>query len=104
MLAVDRLLDIEETFSALVERIVPVELDGTALRVVFYLKDGGYLRITEKWENGQLILYSDYWLSSMNELKTGWDNALHHNKLESFPHHKHVGKQKNIRLVKKICG
>ena len=37
MLASKRLLEIEEKFEAMVERIVPVEIDGETLRVVLHL-------------------------------------------------------------------
>ena len=49
MLASERLLEIEEKFEAKVERIVPVELDEEALRVILYLKDGTNLRVAEQW-------------------------------------------------------
>ena len=49
MPASERLLKIEEKFEAMVERIVPVELDGETLRVILYLKDGSNLRVTEQW-------------------------------------------------------
>jgi len=37
-----------------------------------------------------------YWLDIDSKLKIGWDNAPHHKKLESFPHHKHIGKKQKI--------
>lgn len=48
----------------------------------------------------KLKRYSNYWLTAENELKIGWDNAPHHKKLNTFPHHKHVDQQKNIQLSK----
>ena len=93
MLASERLMEIEEKFEAKVERIVPVDLDEETLRVVLYLKDGTNLRVTEQWAGKVLKRYSYYWLNSANELKVGWDNAPHHTQMDSFPHHKHVGKQ-----------
>ena len=39
--------------------------------------------------------YSYYWLDGANELKIGWDNSPHHERLENFPHHKHIGEQEN---------
>ncbi len=30
-------------------------------------------------------------------LKDGWDNAPHHTQLKNFPHHKHIGRQKNMQ-------
>lgn len=46
------------------------------------LKDGSNLRIFEKYENGNLVYYSYYWLTSFNELITGWDCAPHHPAIE----------------------
>jgi len=97
MLASERLLEIEEKFEEDVERIVPVELDGETLRVVLYLKDGTNLRVTEQWAGKVLKRYSYYWLNAANDLKVGWDNAPHHTKLRSFPHHKHIGRQKDLQ-------
>ena len=97
MLATERLLEIEEKTGVLVRRIVPIELDEETLRVILYLKDGGNLRVTEQWNGMVLKRYSYYWLTPANELKIGWDNAPHHTRLESFPHHKHVGRQENLQ-------
>ena len=90
MLATERLSEIEVKFGAVAQRIVPIELDGETLRLILYLKDGTNLRVTEQWDRATLKRYSYYWLTSTNELKTGWDNAPHHTRLETFPHHKHV--------------
>ncbi len=81
----------------MVHRIVPIELDEETLRVILYLKDGSNLRVTEQWDGKMLKRYSYYWLTPGNELKVGWDNAPHHAKMESFPHHKHVGRQDNLQ-------
>ena len=97
MMATDRLLEIEEKYGSVVERIVPVELDGEMLRVVLYLKDSSNLRITELWAEKILKKYSYYWLNTDNELKIGWDNAPHHTKIKSFPHHRHIGQQKDLQ-------
>ena len=91
MLATERLLEIEEVFAARVSRIVVLELDGEALRLIMYLRDGTNLRVTEQWSGEKLKRYSYYWLSEENQLKVGWDNAPHHTRLSTFPHHKHVG-------------
>jgi hypothetical protein len=95
--AVDRLLEIEEAFGDKAARIVPLELDGDTLRLILFLKDGTNVRVTEQWEAGRLKRYSYYWLFADGALKTGWDNAPHHTKLETYPHHKHVGSQKNLQ-------
>ncbi|MBI3795667.1 MAG: hypothetical protein HY268_01695 [Deltaproteobacteria bacterium] len=97
MRATDRLLDIEAQFGNEIERIVPLELDDQTIRLILYLKDGTNLRLTEQWEGGALQHYSYYWLTVTNALKIGWDNAPHHTHLETFPHHKHVGRQDNLQ-------
>lgn len=97
MLATERLIEIETNFSESVERIVPVELDGETLQLILYLKDGTNLRVTEQWSGSILERYSYYWLTPTNDLKIGWDNAPHHTRLETYPHHKHVGRKENLQ-------
>ena len=103
MLAVERVLEIRETVGEDVQRIVPLELDGEALRLILYLKNGTNLRVTEQWQGDMLKRYSYYWLTSANKLKIGWDNAPHHAKMDSFPHHKHVSRQDNIVSSNETC-
>jgi hypothetical protein len=103
VLATERLLNISEGFAARVQRIVPIELDSETLRVVFHLKDGTTLRVTEQWRGQVLLRYSYYWLTSANELKVGWDNAPHHTQLASFPHHKHIGYPGNLYPSRETC-
>lgn len=88
MWAADRLIEIEERFSDLVERVLPLDLDGETLRLILYLKDGTTLRLVEQWNGAVLDRYSYYWLAADNQLKIGWDNA---------PHHKHVERQDNLQ-------
>ena len=56
------------------------------------LKNNSVLWIREVTFKGQIISYSYYWLRSDNTIIIGWDNAPHHQEIETFPHHKHVGK------------
>ena len=103
MQAAERLLEIEIRFGESVERIVPVELDGETLRLVLYLKDGTNLRVAEQWSGANLERYSYYWLTVLNDLKIGWDNAPHHTKLEAYPHHKHVGRKDKLEPSSETC-
>ena len=96
MLATERVLDIEELCRGRVDRIVVVELDGETLRIIIHLKDGTNLRVTEQWRGTALERYSYYWLTSENQLKIGWDNAPHHTRITTHPHHRHIDQQKNI--------
>ena len=103
MLAIDRISEIEAKFEETVKRIVILELDGEALRLILYLKDDTNLRVAEQWEGNTLKRYSYYWLTSVNELRIGWDNAPHHAQMETFPHHKHVERQQNMVPSDETC-
>lgn len=103
MLAVERLVEIEETYGLQVERIVPLELDGETLRLILYLQDGANLRVAEQWRGRTLERYSYYWLTAANTLKVGWDNAPHHTRLSTFPHHRHVESQENLQPSSETC-
>lgn len=103
VLASERLLQIRERLGPAVERLVTIELDGEALRLILYLRDGTNLRVTEQWQGPTLKRYSYYWLSPTNALKIGWDNAPHHTHLENFPHHKHVGCQTQLAPSRETC-
>ena len=97
MLATERLLEIKSRFRGIIDRILSLDCDSHTLRLILYLNDGTNLRLTEQWNGDRLERYSYYWLTDTNELKIGWDNAPHHTRLETFPHHKHVGSQTNLQ-------
>lgn len=103
VLATERLLEIREQFATVIQRLVPVELDGETLRLILYLEDGTNLRGTEQWHGETLRRYSYYWLTAADDLKIGWDNAPHHTQLENFPHHKHVGHQGRLYPSHETC-
>jgi len=67
------------------------------------LKDGTNLRIAEQWQGEILKRYSYYWLTTENKLIIGWDNAPHHTRFETHPHHKHVQQQQNIHASNETC-
>lgn len=97
MNAPERLLFIEQISADLVDRVVPLELDGESLRLILHLRDGSNLRVIEQWQGQQLLRYSYDWLTAENQLLVGWDNAPHHRHVASHPHHKHVGQPTNIQ-------
>ena len=97
MLATERLLEIESEFGSSVQRIICIELDDESIRLVLDLKDGTNLRVAEQWKGNLLKRYSYYWLNKNNKLIIGWDNAPHHTKLDTYPNHKHVGRQNNLQ-------
>lgn len=80
------------------------EIKGlTHYKCKIQLIDGSNLRISEKWNEQQLIQYSYYWLDDENELIIGWDNASHHHQISTYPHHKHVQKQTKIYASNENC-
>ncbi|GAB6056912.1 toxin-antitoxin system TumE family protein [Desulfonatronum parangueonense] len=98
-----RLLEIEEKFEQIVQRIVPIELDDETLRLILYFKDGSNLRVAEQWNGDRLLRYSYYWLTAENKLNIGWDNAPHHKQFETYPHHRHVEKQNILQPSNEKC-
>ena len=64
----------------------------TKSKVKVTLKNYSVLWIREVGFKDQTISYSYYWLRSDNSVIIGWDNAPHHPEIETFSHHKHIGK------------
>ena len=65
------------------------------LRVSFV--NGDALHIREAWVGESLHRYAYYWLDSKDALQIGWENVPHHDHIDTYPHHKHVGEQANIQ-------
>lgn len=103
MLATERLLEIEQVCVDLAERIQILDLDGETLRIVLFLRDGSNLRVTEQWQSSELKRYSYYWLTADNRLQIGWDNAPHHHRISTYPHHRHMGDQNRIEPSQERC-
>jgi hypothetical protein len=98
-----RVIEIYAEYSQYIKAIVPLKIEDEYMKIIVYLTDDTNLRVTEEWDGGELVHYSYYWLTSDNRLKIGWDNSLHHKQLENFPHHKHVGRQKNRHPSFETC-
>ncbi|WP_054840418.1 DUF6516 family protein [Thermococcus sp. JCM 11816] len=64
------------------------------LKIRTELIDGSVLHIREFVSNEEYN-YSFQWQRD-SELIIRWDNAPHHKNLPTFPHHKHVGSEKNV--------
>ncbi|HAG09138.1 MAG TPA: hypothetical protein DCK87_06240 [Desulfotomaculum sp.] len=86
-------------FGHLIKNISIVELNETEtsfyFKAIFTLIDRSTLRVAESAnpEKG-LTRYSYYWLTTDGDLVIGWDNAPHHKKINTYPHHKHLGGRK----------
>ncbi|AQG78565.1 toxin-antitoxin system TumE family protein [Spirosoma montaniterrae] len=64
--------------------IVFIDLSRLVVNEITYF-DTNYLR------------YGYQWLTADNQLLIRWDNAEHHNHIETFPHHRHVGSEENVQ-------
>ena len=98
-----RILDIYAKYGEYIEAIVPLKIEDEYMKIIITLSDNTNLRVTEEWDGDELVHYSDYWLTPDNQLKIGWDNSPHHKRLETFPHHKHVGRQENRQPSFETC-
>lgn len=92
----ERVHEIERKYAHLIKDLLVLYLTEQTLKLILVLADGTNLRVTERWRGKSLIRYSYYWLNTENSLKIGWDNSPHHKRLESFPHHKHIDKQRVV--------
>ena len=79
-------------------------------RVLLHEQDGNYARLKLEivFHDGSELLVKDYhfapderkyafhWSEAGGKLKIRWDNAPHWKRIPTFPHHKHVGHDKNV--------
>jgi hypothetical protein len=72
------------------------EEDIQLLHLVAKFKDGSRLFIREL-VTPTLNRYSYHWQDKDGRFLTRWDNAPHHPKIETFPHHKHI--ENNTKIV-----
>jgi hypothetical protein len=88
-----RVQEIAQKYTHLVYDVLVLNLTDETFRLLMALKDGTTLRVSERWRGQLQVRYSYYWLDRASCLKIGWDNSPHHEQLENFPHHKHIGVQ-----------
>jgi len=80
--------------SKIVKRIIQTQVDSTGdayvLRTRAELVNGWLLHY---WEHGnRRIRRYSFQVLLGRKMVVRWDNAPHHPKIRSFPHHKHVGR------------
>jgi hypothetical protein len=90
-----RFKDRVKEYADIIERIEKLEISEeemiTRLKAKLRFFDGTVLYVREVWLNENVDSYSYYWLRSDETVIIGWDNAPHHLRISSFPHHKHIG-------------
>lgn len=92
-----RVQEIAQKYVHLVYDVLVLSLTDETFRLILALKDGTTLRVSERWRGQTLVRYSYYWLDRADHLQVGWDNSPHHEQLDNFPHHKHIGEE-GIRI------
>mgnify|MGYP006954414969 CR=1 FL=1 len=93
------LLALAEQFSEIIDsvRITQFEQAGSSLRLraTMLLTDGSRLFIRETILQGTSRKYAYHWQDRHGEMSMRWDNAPDW-EVKTFPHHKHVGHEKNV--------
>jgi hypothetical protein len=89
----NRVTLILNTLGEFVASVTPLAVDFNSFKLKILLRDGSSLRLNEQYRGGTLEKYAYYWLDAHNNLITGWDNAPHHPRLSTHPHHKHIATQ-----------
>ena len=92
---IDRFKETVNYFPDLVAVIETLEFfqkeSVSKLKAKLRLFDGTILWVREVWIKDSMEAYSYYWLRSDETIIMGWDNAPHHQKIKTYPHHKHIG-------------
>lgn len=107
-----KIRELVKEFSDIIESIESIEFlkeeHVSKIKAKLRLVDATFLCIREVEIYDTLTAYSYYWLRPDNSIIIGWDNAPHHKEVQTFPHHKHIGKnimpseQTNIKEVMKF--
>lgn len=90
--------------SPYVERwtVVREEIQGDMglFRYQLTLRNGDLLEMFELFRvvkgDVQVMKYSFHWQNSDGKLCKRWDNAAHHSKVSTYPHHIHDGAEANV--------
>jgi hypothetical protein len=76
------------------------EIDAGFIRIKIILKNNDILELSEYVQTTNLGLevksYTFHWQDANGHLKKRWDNASHHLKIATYPHHLHDGNEGNI--------
>ncbi len=91
---IEQFWDIIQDFRCVQERS-DSKISELKIRIIF--RDNSILEHTEiKVHDIQKRKYSFQWMTASYDLIIRWDNAFHHSQITTFPHHKHIGDEKNI--------
>lgn len=88
-------------YSSIIRKVLSYkEVVRGSLRLVKFsieLIDGSTLHGSEVYVTNKLEKYGYYWFDSQGNLRIGWNNAPHHYRVKTHPHHKHIGGKNHIQ-------
>ncbi len=94
----ERITVIQQLAGNIIGRIEILPVDNpNYIKLKISLVNEDVLHLRESWSRDRLEHYAYYWLDNDNKLKIGWDNAPHHPKITTHPHHKHFEQQSNVQ-------
>ena len=98
------ILDILEKYSEIIIKydIVKFEVVGTSYNLVcqIELKDQTELFVRDYLFLDGTRTYSFHWQDTQNKCILRWGNAPHHQNVNTFPYHKHIGNEEIIQESK----
>ena len=72
------------------------------LKMAINFNNESKLFVKEIIIDGEKRKYAYQWINKKNELICRWDNAPDWPDIETFPHHKHVGTENNVKPSENI--
>jgi len=74
-----------------------IEEDQIRIQIKLELRDGSLLVIRDYKFSDNSRKYVYHWMDKTGNLRIRWDNAAHWKTVGTFPHHKHVLNEEDIR-------
>ncbi|MBK5970284.1 MULTISPECIES: toxin-antitoxin system TumE family protein [Thiorhodovibrio] len=97
------LIDLIKRYSAIIQSwtVTNFDREGEDLRLkaqIVFL-DGSQLHIRQIVIDGHLLKYAYQWQTQEGALIIRWDNAEHWSDVATFPHHKHVSRNEDVKVM-----
>jgi len=94
------ILDILQRHATIITHYEVIRFDvvGDAYQLIcqLNLSDGSILHVRDYLFMDGMRKYSFYWQTAVGECILRWDNAPHHQSVDTFPFHAHHGKEERI--------
>ena len=74
-----------------------IEENQVRIQIKLELKEGSQLVIRDYKFSDNSRKYAYHWMDRAGNLRIRWDNAAHWKNVSTFPHHKHVLNDEDIR-------